>query len=93
MSTSLPTDAESFQVFLTKEIANGGRHKSPEELVQDWRRERQEFDETVVALREAIDDMNAGDRGRPLADVMRDLRAEFGWSNEVSASGDRDSPT
>jgi hypothetical protein len=93
MSTSLPTEAEAFQSFLIKEIANGGRHKSPEELVQDWRRERQEFDETVAALREAIEDMNAGDRGRPLADVMRDIRAEFGWSNEVSASGGRASAT
>jgi len=79
MSTSTPTEAESFQTFLAKEIANGGRHKSPEELVQDWRRERQEFDETVAALREAIDDMNAGDEGRPVAEVFDDLRREFGW--------------
>lgn len=82
MSTSIPTEAEAFQTFLAKEIANGGRHKSPEELVQDWRRERQEFDETVAALREAIDDMNAGDHGRPLDEVMRDIRAKHGWSDE-----------
>lgn len=82
MSTSTPTEAESFQSFLAKEIANGGRHKSPEELVQDWRRERQEFDEAVIAVREAIDDMNAGDRGRPLDEVMRDIRARHGWSDD-----------
>jgi hypothetical protein len=79
MSTSLPTEAESFHSFLAHQIANGGRHKSPEELVQDWRKERQEFDETVVALKEAIDDMNAGDRGRPVDEVFNDLRRELGW--------------
>jgi hypothetical protein len=79
MNTAPSTEAESFQLFLSKELANGGRHKSPEELVDQWRREQQEFADTVAAVQEAIDDMNAGDPGRPLSEVARDIRKKHGW--------------
>lgn len=80
MVTSTQTEAESFHYFLAKEIANGGRHKSPEDLLQDWRRVQQELRESAESIREAIDDMHAGDRGQPVAEVFDEIRRAHGWT-------------
>lgn len=74
------SEAESFQIFLSHQIANGGRHKSPEELVVDWRRDQQQLQESVVEIQEAIDEMNRGAPGIPLDVVAREICEKHGWA-------------
>jgi hypothetical protein len=81
MDTTTPTEAESFQIFLSREIANGGRHKSPEELVDDWRRQQRELHESVAGVQEALDEIDRGVPGRPLREIAHEIRAKHGWQN------------
>lgn len=81
MNQSASTEAESFHYFLTAQIANGGRNKSPEELVETWRREQQELHESVAAVRAALDNMNRGTRGTGIEETARELRQHFGWAD------------
>jgi hypothetical protein len=82
MSQAIQTEAESFQVFLSKELANGGRHKSPEDLLQQWRRDRQQLLESVADVREALENMDRGARGQTVGEVAREIKAHFGWPAE-----------
>ena len=79
MSTQGSTDTQAFFDFLAAQIDSDGKHKSPEELLQEWRAERREYQETVAEIKQAITDMEAG-RGTPLEQVARELREEFGFS-------------
>jgi hypothetical protein len=78
-------ELSSFHQFLTERIASGSGDISPEEAVDQWRAEHPddtEFTNTVQALREALADMEAGDRGVPLAEFDREFRARHGLSSE-----------
>jgi len=79
MNTATRTDAESFQIFLSRQIANGGRHKSPEELLEAWRREQQELMESVAEIQEALDEIDRGVPGTPISEVAREIRQKHGW--------------
>lgn len=79
MSTQDSTDTQAFFDFLAVQINSDAKHKSPEELLQEWRAERREFEETVADIELAIPDMEAG-RGIPLEQVVREIRDEFGFS-------------
>jgi hypothetical protein len=71
----------AFQAFLTEKLQKGGPRPSPEEAVDEWRElhpEPEIDEEEVAAIQEAIDDMNAGDRGRPVEEVIAEIRAELG---------------
>ena len=41
MSARFPTESEAFQRYLAEQLANGGRTRSPEELLRAWRSEQQ----------------------------------------------------
>lgn len=77
-------ELEAFQAFLTEKLKNGGPRPSPEEAVDEWRElHPEEIDEEeVAAIQEALDDMAAGDRGRPADEVMAELRAKFGFPSK-----------
>jgi hypothetical protein len=65
-------DLDRFHEFASHLIRNGGMDSSLEDLIAKWRAAR-ERDEVNSALREAIDDLNAG-RARPADEVTNDLR-------------------
>lgn len=47
-----------------------------------------EIDEDeVAAIQEAIEDMNAGDQGRPFNEVMAELRAKYGLPSNRKIKG------
>jgi predicted transcriptional regulator len=73
-ATQHPTESEAFYAFLGEQIQNGGRHTPPEELLKHW---RQEFNETVEAIRRGMADIEAG-RYRSLAEVDADMRQKYG---------------
>ncbi len=75
MTTQNVSEAEAFHAFLGHALANGGKGKLPEELLQDWRAQR-EYDVTVAELGECIADMEAG-KGRPLSEFADEMRAKY----------------
>jgi hypothetical protein len=69
-----------FQEFIAHHLAKG-EVIAPEEALDLWRLENpnpDDFDDTVQALREALEDMAAGDCGVPLEEFDRDFRRRHG---------------
>lgn len=71
MVTDSFTEAQMFYEFLTERLAQGTNNRTPEDLVKDWRENQREYDETVAAVKEGVEDMEAG-RMRPLRDLIRE---------------------
>lgn len=83
---SMPANDElgSFYNYLSERIASGAADLSPEEAIDAWRAEhapRDDYAETVVALRKAIAEMNAGDRGKSLTEFDGEFRQRHCCSN------------
>ena len=81
MNASQTSELHEFHRFLTAKLSNGCARLSPEEVLDEWRQDHPdpEIDEDeVAAIQEAIDDMEAGDRGRPADEVIADLRKLLG---------------
>jgi hypothetical protein len=73
------SDLADFHSFLGDMLKCRDRALSPEEVLQLWRAEHpvtKDFEETVEALREALDDLEAGEVGRPFAEFDAEFRAE-----------------
>src|SRR5215472_1925914 len=77
MPTDTVEELREFHRFLTDKLSADGINLSPEEALDEWRRahpQSQAFDEDVAAIREALDDMAAGDPGIPFDEFDRDFR-------------------
>lgn len=76
MSANSVNELNEFYVFLGDKLKNGGADLSPEEALDEWRElhPEPEFDDATEAIQEALDDMDAGDRGRPAEEVIAELR-------------------
>jgi len=64
------------------ELIESGKRISPEDALMRWQMRNlspEEFDEEVAAIREALDDMGAGDKGRPVEEVFAEIDAEYGF--------------
>jgi len=81
MSADSISESHAFYEYLGTRLQAGGVEQTPEALVQEWRLRQAEFDATAVGLREAIADMEAGDRGRPLDEVAEEIRREHKFSS------------
>jgi hypothetical protein len=71
-------ELESFHRFLGDQLAHGDSMLTPEECLELWRTQNPSDEERGVeaqAIREAIDDMRAGDAGRPLQEFLTEFRA------------------
>ncbi len=70
-------ELREFHEFLGQKLNNGSAHASPEEVLDEWRAlhpESDEFRESVVAIRQALADLANGDEGRPIDEVLAELR-------------------
>jgi hypothetical protein len=77
MPTDTSDELREFHRFLTNKLSADGIDLSPEEALDEWRRlnpQTQASDENVAAIREALDDVAAGDRGIPFDEFDRDFR-------------------
>jgi hypothetical protein len=77
MSTDAYQELQSFHQFIGAQLNSGGRCLSPEEAVEAWRLENrtaEEYAADVQAIREALEDMDAGDKGIPWDEFDRDFR-------------------
>ena len=77
MSADNLTEAEAFYAFLGDEIANGGKSKTPEALLEYWRQSLQ-WQQSVDAVSEGFEDGEAGRMTR-----VRDLLAEAGRQDQT----------
>jgi len=74
---------DSFHQFALKQVSNGGSGLSLEQLFDLWQVQNpsaEELSESVAAVKSALRDMENGDTGRPVEDVIAELRREAGIS-------------
>ena len=72
---------QSFQEFAAKQIDNGGASLSMDELYSLWRANNptpDELAESVAAVKAALADMEAGDRGTPARQALRETCDRLG---------------
>jgi hypothetical protein len=66
------SDVESFYNFIGEQILVKAPARSPEQLLEEWRR-RREYEETVAAVREGVRDMESG-RMRSVRELLNEHR-------------------
>ena len=72
-------ELEAFHRFLADQITNGGPALTPEDCLELWRAQNphdEEFRADVQAVKEALDDMEGGDVGMPLAEFLAGVRGK-----------------
>jgi hypothetical protein len=77
MATERANDLRAFRGFIDEQLKNGGADLTLDEALELWEVENQGHDEraaTVRAVREALDEMRAGDTGTPLKDYLAEVR-------------------
>jgi hypothetical protein len=80
MATDRRNDLKAFRSFVDQKLSNGGANLTLDEALSLWDFETQpstERAETVQALREALDDMRAGDTGTPAREFLSETRLKY----------------
>ncbi len=80
-------DLRAFHDFIGDKIANGGANLTPAEVLDLREVENptdKEREATVQAVREALADMWAGDKGRLAGEVLRGVRSAWIASKDIS---------
>ncbi len=70
---------DSFHQFASQQVENNGAELSMEQLFDLWQVQNssnEELVESVAAVTAALRDMENGDTGRPVEDVIAELRKE-----------------
>jgi len=76
-------ELEEFHEFVARTLRDGGSTLSPESVLAQWRRVRHD-DEDVSLLRASLAEADEGQLV-PAADVLADLRDEFGLGRSDSS--------
>jgi hypothetical protein len=85
MSTVVSTELQEFAQFIQAKLTAGETKLSPEEVLDQWRDahpSEEEFEENVQAIQEALDQMNAGEKGVTAAESVQRLRERIGISTK-----------
>lgn len=72
-----------FHSFAEEKLANGGAELTFEDLVEMWSFENpspQRRHEDLLAVKASLRDLDNGDRGEPVEDVIREMREKYGLS-------------
>jgi hypothetical protein len=80
MSHAIHSDLEQFQVYLARQVETGNVSLSPEECLARYRAEHPteaELQQSREEIRQAVDDMDRGARGRPYQQVLAELRQKY----------------
>jgi hypothetical protein len=73
-------DLFAFKSFIEEQLSSGGSCLTLDEALARWEDENQSAEDrsaTVEAVREALDDMRAGDVGTPAREFLADLRRKY----------------
>jgi hypothetical protein len=78
----MPNELSNFHHFVGEQLARGDDSLSPEDVLDLWRGQHPDpaMEDATEAIREALDDFAAGDRGRPIAEFDREFRQRHGLS-------------
>lgn len=85
MSTDAHYELLSFHQFVTTQLNLGRSELSPEEALDEWRlhnRSSEEYAADIQAIREALDEMESGDRGVPVDEFLQNFRNRHRLSGE-----------
>ena len=77
MTTVVANELECFHQFVEGKLGSASSDLSPEDVLSEWRTTHplsDDLSESVVAVKQALADMRAGDRGRPAEQVIAELR-------------------
>lgn len=77
MATVQQSELADFHEYLAKHLNDPLPHRSPEELLEEWRIQRDDptFDESDrLAVEQALQDMKNGDQGIDFEVHMQDLK-------------------
>ncbi len=78
MTAAVANELERFHQFVEGKLASClSTDLSPEEVLSEWRTTHplsDDLSESVVAVKQALADMRAGDRGRPAEQVIAEIR-------------------
>lgn len=77
MATDRLNDLRAFRDFADLKLSRGEGELTLDEALELWESENQDAEEraaTVRAVREALDDMRAGDTGIPAGEAIAELR-------------------
>jgi hypothetical protein len=80
MATDRGNDLQAFKHFIDEKLSGGGGNLTVDEILSLWDIETQaptEREETVQALREALDDMRSGDIGIPARQFLAEARRKY----------------
>jgi hypothetical protein len=72
-------ELEAFHQFISDKLADGGSLLTPEECVDLWRAQNpadEELRAGAAAIKEALDDLEAGDLGVPFSEFMAEFKAK-----------------
>jgi len=75
MPSPMLEELREFHRFLSEKVGANAADLSPEEALDEWRRQNpptDALDEDTAAVREALDDLAKGDRGMPFDEFDRD---------------------
>ena len=81
MDTETQTQLEAFHRFVDEQLQNGGKNLSPEECLELWRAQHpapEALKESLRAVQQSLADTEAGDKGRPLDEVVDEVRRKHG---------------
>lgn len=76
----MSNELAAFHAFVGEQIETGPSDLSPEEVLDLWRDQHPDpaSEDATEAIREALDDMAKGDRGRPIAEFDHEFRQRRG---------------
>lgn len=83
MTTDRANDLAAFRNFIDERLAQGGSSLTPAQCLELWEIENTPDEEraaTVQAVREALEEMRAGDIGVPAEAFLAELRHKYNLS-------------
>ena len=86
MATERGNDLRAFRDFANEQLTNGRTEPTLDQCLELWENESQTDEErkdTIQAIREALDEMRAGDAGVPAHDATAELRRKHKLSELI----------
>ena len=83
MASQHDSELAQFHDFVGQQLT-GSPQLTPEEALDLWRASHpqgDDYEETILALRESLADLEAGNRGQPADEFFRELRKRRGWKS------------
>jgi hypothetical protein len=83
MNQPAAEELREFHTFVGQKLSQGPAKLSPEEALDEWRElhpdtaDPEKPSEVVQAVRQALADMDSGDKGTPARDVVAELRSRL----------------